>query len=73
MILSNWFLRRIEDKEVGGKVFAGKTRFVEESGSCATSYRKDKDGREYICVTANAESQWICINDHSGLFQRFME
>ena len=73
MILSNWFLRRIEDKEVGGKVLAGKTGFVEASGSCATSYGKDKDGREYICVTANAESQWICINDHAGLYQRFME
>ena len=73
MILSNWFLRRIEDKEVGGKVLGGKTGFVKESGSCAVSYGEDKNGRRYICVTANAESQWICINDHAKLYQRFME
>ena len=72
MILSNWFLRRIEDKEVGGKVTSGKTGFVKESGSCAVSYGMDKDGKGYVCVTADAESQWTCIKDHAKLYQSVM-
>lgn len=72
MILSNWFLRRIEDKDVGGKVVSGKTGFVKQSGSCAASYGKDENGRGYVCVTANAESQRICINDHARLYLQFM-
>ena len=36
--LSNWFLRRIEDKDTGDiDVVAGKTGYVVESGNCAAS------------------------------------
>jgi D-alanyl-D-alanine carboxypeptidase (penicillin-binding protein 5/6) len=35
--ISNWFLRRIEDKDSGGLVLCGKTGFVNQSGSCAVS------------------------------------
>lgn len=73
MILSNWFLRRIEDKDVGGKVLGGKTGYVEQSKSCAVSYGEDKNGKRYICVTANAESQWLCIKDHVKLYQGVMQ
>ena len=73
MILSNWFLRRIEDKDVGGKVMGGKTGYVEQSKSCAVSYGEDKNGKRYICVTANAESQWLCIKDHVKLYQGVMQ
>ncbi len=72
MILSNWFLRRIEDKDVGGKVASGKTGYVKQSGSCAVSYGVDEDGKEYVCVTANAENQWLCIKDHAKLYQSVM-
>ena len=71
--LSNWFLRRIEDKDTGGEVLCAKTGYVNESGSCAVSYGKDKAGNEYICVTADATSQWKCIADHTALYKEFAQ
>ena len=72
MILSNWFLRRIEDKDVGDNVKSGKTGYVEESGSCAVSYGESKDGKRYICVTADAQNQWRCIDDHAEIYRQVM-
>ncbi len=69
--ISNWFLRRIEDKDTGGEVICGKTGFVAQSGSCAVSYGKDEAGNEYICATVNAHSSWRCIYDHVELYKRF--
>ena len=71
MLLSNWFVRRIEDKDTGGMKVFGKTGFVDESGSCAASFGTDENGEIYICVTANAYSKWSCINDHAKLYQDF--
>lgn len=67
--LSNWFVRRIEDKETNGIPVYGKTGFVDESGSCAVSFGTNENGRTYICVTANSGSKWWCINDHAKLYQ----
>lgn len=69
--ISNWFLRRIEDKDTGGEVICGKTGFVAQSGSCAVSYGMDESGKEYICATVNAHSGWRCIYDHVELYRRF--
>lgn len=69
--ISNWFLRRIEDKDTGGEVICGKTGFVAQSGSCAVSYGMDAAGKEYICATVNAHSSWRCIYDHVELYNRF--
>lgn len=71
IIISNWFLRRIEDRDTGGEVICGKTGYVAQSGSCAASYEVDRDGKEYICVTADAISQWKCIADHVTLYKQF--
>lgn len=73
ILLSNWFLRRIEDKDTGGEVICGKTGYVNESGSCAVSYGRDEKGRSYICVTVNAEGKWKCIYDHVDLYKKFSE
>lgn len=73
ILLSNWFLRRIEDKDTGGEVVCGKTGFVNQSGSCAVSYEVDQKGRNYICVTAGAHSSWRCIYDHVELYKKFSE
>ena len=35
--ISNWFLRRIEDKDTKGTVVCAKTGFVAQSGNCAAS------------------------------------
>ncbi len=71
--LSNWFVRRIEDKETNGIPVSGKTGYVDESGSCAVSFGTNEKGRTYICVTANSGSKWWCINDHAKLYQELTE
>ena len=66
--ISNWFLRRIEDKETGGEVIGAKTGFVVQSGNCAVSYFTSDSGRNYIAVTADAHSAWRCIYDHVDIY-----
>lgn len=73
ILISNWFLRRIEDKDTGGEVICAKTGYVLQSGNCAVSYGVDKKGREYICVTVNAYNKWKCTEDHVYLYKRFSE
>lgn len=72
LTISNWFLRRIEDKDVHGEVLCGKTGYVDQSGSCAASLALGSDGREYICVTAASNSKWRCIDDQVELYQQFL-
>lgn len=71
-VLSNWFLRRIEDKDMGGLTVVGaKTGYVVQSGSCAASYAEDAAGNGYLCVTGNAHSSWRCIYDHAELYSTY--
>lgn len=69
--VSNWFLRKIEDKEMDGDVIAAKTGFVNEAGCCAASYYEADDGKRYICVTGNAFSSWRAIYDHVSVYRSF--
>ncbi len=69
--ISNWFLRRIEDKDSGGLVVGAKTGFVNESGNCAASFEISDSGVPYICVTADAHSAWRCIYDHVALYKLY--
>ena len=71
--ISNWFLRRIEDKDTGGEVICAKTGYVLQSGNCAVSFGMDKKGREYICVTVNAYNKWKCTEDHVRLYKQFSQ
>ena len=68
--ISNWFLRRIEDKDTGGEVIAAKTGFVNESRNCAVSYGKDHQGNEYIICTQGSTSSWRCIYDHVAMYKQ---
>lgn len=72
IVLSNWFLRRIEDKETGGVVIGAKTGYVDESGSCAVSYGTFAGDTPYICVTAGSTGSWNCIYDHVEIFNRYI-
>lgn len=72
LLVSNWFLRRIEDRDTHGEVLCAKTGFVDQSGSCAASMGVDSQGREYLCVTAGSNTRWTCIADHVELYQRFL-
>lgn len=69
--ISNWFLRRIEDKDSDGLVLCAKTGFVNQSGNCAASYAIMNDGTPYICVTADAYSSWRCIYDHVAAYSKY--
>ncbi len=73
ILISNWFLRRIEDKDTGGEVVCAKTGYVKESDSCAVSYGVDRSGRGYVCATAGAHSSWRCIYDHVALYKRYAQ
>ena len=71
-VLSNWFLRRIEDQGTGDiTVSCGKTGYVPESGNCAVSYGETSTGSGYICVTGNGSSSWQVIYDHAALYQNY--
>lgn len=70
--VSNWFLRRIEDKDSHGLVLCAKTGFVQESGFCAVSYMEGNDGGHYILVTADAWGNWRCIYDHVMTYTQFI-
>lgn len=72
LVISNWFLRRIEDKDTHGEVLCGKTGFVDQSGSCAASLAVGNNGREYLCVTGNSTSSWKCIADQVALYQNYI-
>ncbi len=69
--ISNWFLRRIEDKDTHGEVMGAKTGFVNQSGCCGASYQISNDGTHYICVTADAWSSWRCIYDHVDIYATY--
>ncbi len=70
--LSNWFLRKIEDKDTNGTVLCGKTGYVQEAGNCAVSFLEGDDGKHYICVTARAWDGWRCIYDQVALYARYV-
>ncbi len=69
--ISNWFLRRIEDKDTHGEVIGAKTGFVNESGCCGASYQISNSGGHYICVTADAWSSWRCIYDQVDIYSTY--
>lgn len=71
ILISNWFLRRIEDKDSGGFVMCAKTGFVSQSGNCAASYMISNSGKPYVCVTGHAHSAWRAIYDHVGLYYNY--
>ena len=70
--ISNWFLRRIEDKDTGGEVLCAKTGYVMQSKNCAVSYGTFYGGAPYICVTAGSSSSWRCIYDHVEIYNEYI-
>ena len=74
ILLSNLFLRRIEDRFADSDLYinGGKTGFVNQSGSCAVSSAARDDGRKFICVTANAPGSWPVIYDHTLIYQTLL-
>lgn len=73
MVLSNWFLRRIEDYVPDGlSVVGAKTGYVSKAGSCAASIAQTDEGNYYICVTADTTSSKQCVQDHVQLYTTYL-
>ena len=70
--VSNWFLRRIEDKDIHGTIQGAKTGYVAQAGSCAASYMLGNDGNPYICVSVHASSAWRCIYDQVEIYDTYI-
>ncbi|MDD3347926.1 D-alanyl-D-alanine carboxypeptidase family protein [Oscillibacter sp.] len=71
-VLSNWFLRRIEDRfDETFQIVGAKTGYVVQAGSCAASSGQDVSGNLYLCVTGDASSSWRAIYDHTALYQTY--
>ncbi len=71
-VLSNWFIRRIEDRDTGDvAVLGGKTGYVVESKNCAASFAKNSKGEEFICVTGMGSGAWQVIDDHAALYKTY--
>lgn len=70
--ISNWFLRKIEDKDTGGEVLCAKTGYIVQSKNCAVSYGAFAGGTPYICATAGSTSGWRCIYDHVEIYNRYV-
>ena len=72
LVLSNWFLRKIEDHVSEGlEVLGAKTGYVSQSGNCSASYAENSEGGRFICVTADASGSWACIKDHVAIYEQF--
>lgn len=69
--ISNWFLRRAEDKPIGATLNCAKTGYVKQSGNCAASYASDDNGRQLIVVTVMSNGSWRCIYDHIALYRKY--
>ncbi len=73
MVLSNWFLRRIEDYVPDElSVIGAKTGYVSKAGSCAASIAQTDEGSYYICVTADTTSSKQCVQDHVQLYTTYL-
>lgn len=70
--ISNWFLRKIEDKDTGGEVLCAKTGYIVQSKNCAVSYEISAGGTPYLCVTTGSTSGWRCIYDHVEIYNRYI-
>ncbi len=71
IVLSNLFLRRIEDHQPTGIVLGAKTGFVNQSLNCAVSYGEDDNGDAYICVTGYGHGAWQVIRDHVAIYSKY--
>ena len=69
--ISNWFLRRAEDKPIGATITCAKTGYVRQSGNCAASYATDDSGNDIIVVTGNSAGSWRAIYDHIALYRKY--
>lgn len=72
--MSNKFLVLSHMQELGGaQILAAKTGFTTQAGNCCASFGVSPNGRECICVTANALESDFAVDDHVALYSRYAD
>lgn len=73
LAMTNRFLYRVHHEYAlaGAEITAAKTGYTAEAMNCCASSGKTPDGRDVICVTANAWTGEFCIEDHIALYTKY--
>ena len=73
LAMTNKFLYRVHHEyNLGGaEITAAKTGYTAEAMNCCASAGKTPDGRDVLCVTANAWTGEFCIEDHVALYTKY--
>lgn len=73
LAMTNKFLYRVhhEYSTGGAQITAAKTGYTAEAMNCCASAGQTPDGREVLCVTANAWTGEFCIEDHIALYTQY--
>ena len=73
LAMTNKFLYRVHHEyNLGGaEIIAAKTGYTAEAMNCCASAGKTPDGRDVLCVTANAWTGEFCIEDHVALYTKY--
>ena len=73
LAMTNKFLYRVhhEYQTGGAQITAAKTGYTAEAMNCCASSGTTPDGRDVICVTANAWTGEFCIEDHIALYTQY--
>lgn len=72
IVITNRFLRKIDNMDIRGKVVCAKTGYVAQAKSCAASLASDMYGKEFICVTATSSSTTQCLEDQAELYRTWL-
>ena len=72
IVITNSFLRKIDNMDINGKVLCAKTGYVSQAKSCAASLAADMYGNEFICVTATSSSTTQCLKDQAELYRTWL-
>lgn len=73
LAMTNKFLYRVHHEYdlSGAEITAAKTGYTAEAMNCCASAGKTPDGRDVLCVTANAWTGDFCIEDHVALYTKY--
>ena len=74
LAMTDKFLYRVASQDLKGcKILGAKTGYTAEAGNCCASYGVSPDGRECICVTAQAWTSWYAIYDHIAMYATYAD
>lgn len=70
LLTSTMFSRMVGNEAEGVLIVAGKTGYTTQAGHCLVSYAQ-KDGRNYVAVTAGASGKWDVIFDDFEIYANY--